>query len=304
MQYEKEPIYLYTRIGGKPGCLLYTSLFSNQKCVIKFIPTEARKIFGPIKYRSLKHDLYLESNLIRNFAHPNIINLYSQAQKAFLIDPFGVPFLAHFTILEFLEGRDLLGYAKKSPLTEDELRFYFIQILDSLSYLHGMGIAHQDIKSDNIVLDKTLTRAKLVDFEYSVKSDQIFIGSIRGTKEYIPPEINSMIPHDPKKADIFSLGVTIHSLVTGKFPCSEMCVQGDPIYKLICERKFDEFWKITEQNLSAPLSSEIKDLIQQMLKPSIYTRIDLSQIYDHPWLNKAKIDEENIVKMMSLRKEN
>jgi len=285
-------IQLYDCIGGSSGTIVHSASIANTKCAIKLLPVSF-KMLKPESYFSLKNDLYFESSLLQTISHPHIVQMLYPTTKGILKNQCGEPINAHYFVLEILEGKDILSYAKKKVLTEDELRLYFTQVLDAVQYLHSKEIAHCDIKSDNIVLDSTLTKAKLIDFAYAKTLNHQYSGTIRGTRNYMAPEVINRLPYDYKKADVFSLGVTVYSLVTGYFPCKELCIQGDPIYRLICEKRFEDFWNKSKVK---GISSELKELIQWMLNPSGYYRPTVDMLKDHSWFKKPMALEKVISK--------
>ena len=90
------------------------------------------------------------------------------------------------------------------------------EILETLAFLHQKGIAHGDIKPENIGFDQFM-HAKLIDFGLCTEanSHQQFIS---GTPLYIAPEIVNQQSTDYSKADIWAFGVTLHFIVTGEYP--------------------------------------------------------------------------------------
>lgn len=89
---------------------------------------------------------------------------------------------------------------------------------EAVKYLHDKGIAHRDIKMENVLLDP-LGNVKLIDFGFSVrvpKSKKLNI--FCGTPSYMSPEIVSKTPHPPFTSDIWSLGVLLSTMVTGQHP--------------------------------------------------------------------------------------
>ena len=90
------------------------------------------------------------------------------------------------------------------------------ELFETMAYLHGQNISHCDIKPDNIGYDKN-TRLKLFDF--GLCSDQLRKKPFQGgTPLFSAPEVFINQPYDEFKADIWSLGVTIHCMATGAFP--------------------------------------------------------------------------------------
>ena len=87
-----------------------------------------------------------------------------------------------------------------------------------MKYLHEMkGVAHRDIKLENILLDSDLN-VKVADFGFAAYKNIHALNTRRGTKTYMAPEIREGKIYNGKKVDTFSLGVVIFTLVQGNFP--------------------------------------------------------------------------------------
>lgn len=87
-----------------------------------------------------------------------------------------------------------------------------------MNYCHSKGIAHRDIKLDNILIDSK-GNPKLIDFGFSTcltkhKKVKMFCG----TPSYMAPEIISKIAYSGEAADIWALGVLLFALISGQFP--------------------------------------------------------------------------------------
>jgi len=134
----------------------------------------------------------------------------------------------HAIVIEDLPGGDLLSLLQRSKsqcLSEDTVRLYGFQIATSIAFLHGMSIAHLDIKPENIVLDKT-SKLHLVDFGLSEYIEENcrkkkMMRERRGTIGYIAPEV--YVPnavYDPFVADCWSFGCLLHVMLLGFHPYS------------------------------------------------------------------------------------
>ena len=87
----------------------------------------------------------------------------------------------------------------------------------ALGFLHQKKIAHRDLKPENILLDDHLT-VKLADFAFATNLNVDALQEYCGTSGYMAPEILERKTYDGLKSDIFSLGVMLLVLVTGKLP--------------------------------------------------------------------------------------
>ncbi len=147
------------------------------------------------------HYLYLN--------HPNITRL---------VDFVEMP-NAFFLIMEFIEGKNLENYISTvtGPMSEEHLVPMFLQLLDTIGYLHRNNILHLDIKPSNIMITPN-GYIKLLDMGISSKfSDTKKIDKIAGSPAYMSPEQIKRHNID-KHSDIFSLGITLFAMVTANLP--------------------------------------------------------------------------------------
>ena len=165
---------------------------------------------------------------------------------------------------------DLCDYVlTKIMLSEQEAAQLFYSICTAVQELHQHGIAHLDLKLDNILLTFD-EEVKLIDFGSAVeftRGTKMTIDRKVGTRCYVAPELTSKYPVciSPEKADIWSLGIILNVLLTGCFP--------DAISTSILS-------SIKRQ--TSPKS--IKNLLAKMLNPNPNERIGLKEVLSHPWL--------------------
>ena len=103
-----------------------------------------------------------EIKVLQYCDHPNIVKLigvYSDKDRVYLV-------------LEYVEGESLLSYLKtklsKRP-SDSIIKEIFLQILNAMNYLHENGIAHRDIKLENILIQKDSLKIKIIDFGFAIK---------------------------------------------------------------------------------------------------------------------------------------
>jgi serine/threonine protein kinase len=136
-------------------------------------------------------------------------------------------------VMERLVGQTLASRIAAGPLSTPELLEIAIQLLMALEAVHRVGLVHQDIKPANIFLTAT-NAVKVLDFGLAVGIGEPVAGSehsvrkpgggVLGTPNYVAPERLSEGPADPR-SDLFSLGVVIYEMATGRPPFSARTTQ-------------------------------------------------------------------------------
>ena len=191
-----------------------------------------------------------------------------------------------FIIMENVIGGNLLNAINKmNKLSETISRNIFIQLIETIKYIHSKGIVHRDIKPDNILLNLN-NNIKLCDFGVSkeIKKGQLITDS-SGTPAFIAPEILLDDPYDPYMTDIWSSGVVLYLMVSGFFPFTG--INESQLHKNILSGKFPKI-----QNIS----NNLNDLISKILEVDPKKRIKIDEILSHPWVRNQEngINYENI----------
>ena len=152
--------------------------------------------------------------------HPNITHIYDVGEAD------GV----HFIAMEYVDGEDLGDRLRSAPLGVGEILDLGGQAADALAEAHDRGIIHRDIKPGNIMVDPR-GRVKVLDFglaklrpsaldepdDQAVTETMTQPGLVVGTVRYMSPEQALGKPVDAR-SDIFSLGVVLYELATGRPP--------------------------------------------------------------------------------------
>jgi serine/threonine protein kinase len=152
-----------------------------------------------------------EAKLASSLSHDNICSVVDFGED----EQFG-PFM----VMELLEGVRLdYKLRHDGPLAPRVAYEVMDQIAEALRYVHGRGVVHGDIKSENILLLRSERRrvAKLLDFGLARLTHAEHAGGIEGTPQYLAPE---RIQGEPATAasDIYALGILLFELLTGRLP--------------------------------------------------------------------------------------
>lgn len=151
-----------------------------------------------------------ESKAIAVLSHPNIVKVYDVSYGDRL----------QYIVMEYVEGITLKEYIQQQGvINHREAVFFVMQILRALQHAHDKGIVHRDIKPQNILLLEN-GAIKVTDFgiaRFSASETRTMTDSTIGSVHYISPEqARGDITDD--KADIYSVGVMLYEMLTGRLP--------------------------------------------------------------------------------------
>ncbi|KZO89936.1 Pkinase-domain-containing protein, partial [Calocera viscosa TUFC12733] len=144
----------------------------------------------------------------------------------------------YYEVMEYAPY-DLFSVVMSGKMTRPEIYCVFRQICDGVDYLHGMGLAHRDLKLDNCVMT-TDNVVKLIDFgtatvfHYPGKA-LIPASGIVGSDPYLAPEVLSAPVYDPRKTDVWSIGIIFMCMILRRFPWKIPDAKTDPSYRLFVQ---------------------------------------------------------------------
>ncbi|KAL5542259.1 hypothetical protein UlMin_009969 [Ulmus minor] len=215
--------------------------------------------------------LYSEPKILRFLSpHPNIINLHDLYEDD-----------SHLHIvIDLCESPDL--HSRITALrvfSESDAASLMSQLIQAVAYCHRLGVAHRDIKPDNILFDER-NRLKLADFGSAETFKEAGeMSGVVGTPYYVAPEVLAGMDYD-EKVDIWSCGVVLYIMLAG-FP---------PFYG---DSAVDIFDSVLRANLRFPatvfqsVSPAAKDLIRRMLCKDVSRRFTAEQVLRHPWITSG-----------------
>jgi serine/threonine-protein kinase len=167
------------------------------------------EVFDPEDIDELKVKFFREAESAGTLSHPHIVTIYDAGDEQDLA----------YIAMEYLEGDTLEKFTKKDHLLPMlKVAGIIADIADGLDYAHRKGIVHRDIKPANVMMLKTGV-IKITDFGIAriTATSQTQTGIVKGTPYYMSPEQISGRKVDGR-SDIFSLGVMMFQLLTGRLP--------------------------------------------------------------------------------------
>jgi calcium-dependent protein kinase len=228
----------------------------------------AAKIISKSGLISKRH-LESQFKLMQQVDHPSIVKL-----SDFLEDGPN-----YYIVMDYVKGPDLLSLIQRYGIFPEKSAAKIIkQLFSSLAYLHKRGIVHRDVKAENLIIQENKGEmiVKLIDFDTVVKKEsEEKLKGVHGTVYYMAPEVIDG-RHD-EKCDIWSAGVLLYSLITGKFPFggrNDQEIMENIAEKQVNAERFSKF------------SRELADLLKKMLEKNGEMRISAAEAFCHPWIRK------------------
>lgn len=189
--------------GGMGEVFLADDTKLHRKVALKFLPE--RLSSDPDFKSRFEH----EARAAAALNHPNIITVHDLGEHDGRL----------YIVMEHVEGQTLGELISENPPSIERALDIVTQICEGLAVAHEAGIVHRDIKPANILLTKD-KRVKILDFGLAKSkraTTETRVGSTLGTVQYESPE-QSRGDEVDQRSDIFSLGVLLYELITGKLP--------------------------------------------------------------------------------------
>uniref|UniRef100_A0A3B3YPD6 non-specific serine/threonine protein kinase n=2 Tax=Poecilia mexicana TaxID=48701 RepID=A0A3B3YPD6_9TELE len=233
-----------------------------------------------------REEIEREVDILQEIQHPNIVELHDVYENRAEV----------VLILELVSGGELFDFlAQKESLCEEEATQFIKQILDGVQYLHSKGIAHFDLKPENIMLlDRSvlLPRIKVIDFglAHKIKPGADF-KNIFGTPEFVAPEIVNY-EQLGLEADMWSIGVITYILLSGISPFLGETKQETLGNVSAVDYDFDEEFFSNTSELA-------KSFIRQLLEKDTRKRMTIQDALNHPWI-KPLNSRQAMVKRLSV----
>ncbi|CAM9250262.1 unnamed protein product [Choristocarpus tenellus] len=226
-----------------------------------------------------------EIEVMEDLQHPSVLRLFKVLNSYSHV----------FMVMEFMEGKDLHTEIARCFISDNRAKNLFQQVLEGIAYMHSQGVAHRDMKPENLLLSKDGKRIKIADFGLAARfrgkekddgaiSDrrrgESMVGSPRqntvcGTPYYTAPEVfaDGSSGYDPRCVDVWSSGIVLYAMLAGRLP-----FDGGNTSRTL--------QMITRDEVIYPphFSPRVKDLLKGLLMKCPDKRIKVNEALQHPWL--------------------
>lgn len=216
-----------------------------------------------------------ELEILTKIDHPNLIQVHSIFQRKQKI----------YIFMQNAECGDLFRFIRDNGVVKQTwTKYWFYQLASAIQYLHSINIAHRDLKCENILLSRHMN-VKVSDFGFAkickprrmdmIELSRTFCGSIA----YAAPEILMNQPYDPKRSDVWSMGVILFIMMFGSMPFD------DSSFSTMIEDQKRRRMHVNPK-IEMKLTRGCKRMLRSLLEPDLEIRIKSNEILEHKWLKK------------------
>jgi serine/threonine protein kinase len=248
-------------------------LTTSTKYAIKIVP---KRSIGAVPLEQFEREV----RLLLDLRHPGVVQLRDLCADS----------LYFYLVMELISGRTIPS-TSAGTVNEGGSKPICKQILEVVAYLHSRSVAHRDLKLENILLDNTTHRIKLIDFGFSriARAGELFQTKC-GSLPYTAPEVIEGKTYDGMAADMWSCGVILYCLVTGAFPWKSATNE----QQLLGE--------MTHGTFSIPdgVGKVCADLIRRLLVVAPHERLSAAEALEHPWFDGVAVPWGNAGRMASV----
>lgn len=207
----------------------------------------------PVAVKILRGDLANDEKFVRRFqreaisasslSHPNIVEMYDVGEDN----------SKYFIVMEYVNGKTLKNLIKKrGSLTIPEVMDIMLQLTSGIAHAHDSYIIHRDLKPQNVmILDDGLVKITDFGIAMALNSNELTqTNSVMGSVHYLPPE-QANGSGSTIKSDIYSLGIMMFELLTGKIP-----FKGENAVEIAIKQMKEQIPSIVKMNPEIPQSVE------------------------------------------------
>ena len=224
-----------------------------------------------------------EIEILRSLDHPNIVKYFESYEDENYLH----------IVMEYIPGESLYNIIKKNNnkkinFKEKEIKEIILNLLKVVSFLHKKKIVHRDLKLENILfsIPNDYSSLKIIDFglssNFTLKKEKFIVG----TPYYMSPEMIEGIYH--YKSDLWSIGVILYSLITGKYPFNGK--DKNEVFSLINSGKYNKK-NLNKKNYSI----EAKNLIKKIFTIDLNKRISIEDALNDDWFKLTENENNNLI---------
>ncbi|KAI9298810.1 Pkinase-domain-containing protein [Neoconidiobolus thromboides FSU 785] len=261
-------------------------LNKTTQCAVKIL-TKSRLGWGSNNPKA--NNITNEIKILKSLVQSNIIKIVDVIDSNRTLCIF----------LPYVSGGDLHNYIvtqERKKIPEVRAAYIFFQVARALEYLHSRGVAHRDVKPENILLNSTglFPHVYVTDFGMARVTGNTIMHSMCGTYQYLAPEIiksNQLIDEDDPivqvgydcKVDCWSAGVLLYAMLSGTLPFSQDddATNHEALFKQIVRGKLNfnhESWD--------NVSPSARSLVMKLIHVNILSRYDMKQTLSHAFIKK------------------
>ncbi|WP_156289021.1 Stk1 family PASTA domain-containing Ser/Thr kinase [Oceanobacillus salinisoli] len=232
-----------------------------------------------------------EAQSATSLSHPNIVSIYDVGEEDHLL----------YMVMEYVDGMTLKEYIQRfGPLNVQEVLDIMKQMTSAIAHAHANDIVHRDIKPQNILMDN-FGQVKVTDFGIAIALSATSLtqtNSILGSVHYLSPE-QARGGMATKKSDIYSLGIVLFEMLTGRLPFSGQSPVSIALKHLQSDtpsvRRFNQDIPQSVENIV--LKATAKDPFHRYetiydLEDAIDTALHPDKINEAPYSPPAEVGEE------------
>ena len=209
-----------------------------------------------------------EFRTLQLFRHPHIIQAFDffAANNSFCL------------VLECFEGLTLSKAARKQPFPEPVALKLFRMLAGAVLTLHERRVVHRDVKPDNIMVSQDLTDLRLMDFNTAKRLTEGGSLSMTGTALFLPPEVQEGYETPSELSDIWSMGICLHFMLSGKLPRVKRCSSTAVYHEFVANTQLQ-----LDSGFLDGISDSCKRVLCQCLSIDKKNRTGLAQLLEKEW---------------------
>lgn len=259
--------------GGFGKVYLANDLINNRQVAIKVVKLTQ----STTSKTKMVHRLTLEVETMSALYHHNIVQFYDLIKKP----------NCWYIVMEYCNGGTLKEVIESNLIGETIAHFYLSQLREALFHIEKKRYLHRDIKPSNLLLLKSSSSIvlKLADFGLAQPMDAAHLAdTLGGSPLYMAPEL--LFNHQTNdKSDLWSVGVLLYQLLTGKHPYPAST--------------YDQLLKLKDLHFdySSSWSTNCYHLVTHLLTKDPSNRLHWIDFFNHPWFNCSIVNEYSRFKL-------